>query len=720
MKLHSHPAAILLSLSLVSLFAVQGHAQSRSNPASASYVRPIDVAALAQRFHALPQRDQDRIRLYFDGARRYVLTLEDGVFPDKGTEHWRNIAERAHGAAVLAAIADDWPDDLRNRCRRQSIEFVKEFAAQFREDSSFGDNVTRRACGWQASWWVAEMSAAAWFLWDQLDPAVQKDVADMTVFHADRMAALKPGARVNLDTEAETVAWNSTILSLAVNMLPQHPHSTKWREAAKQYVYTIFATPKDLRDSTPGEDGKPIKDWVAGANIHDDFSLENHNRFHIDYVFTCYRFIFFGAAMYRLGGNEVPGAFRHHTQDVYEQVLVPCTNGGKFAVYVSDNDWQRYHAWTESAAVHGYIALTESSPLASVLEEQALKEADSYWRQFPENFSYANPYVCGKAWTPRIADIVLLHLLSRPMPEPMPSAKVESQLQGVRQKHDVNLLTQYSKEGSFRSFYWGPGPTVRHVEAKNNAWIFLPLAADYAVAIDGSLGPESGAKVFCSKAENWFWALRRDALGRQEAFISLPDESVVIMSNVSGAALRTAKRVDCTVGVEKPHKTFTVYYQDGEATYRYGQKAWDRSDKTSGLELKTQWVNLADSIGFVAVNLSGTASRMSLPKPGVRGSLALHHFERPRHDLHFITVVFPNQEHHQTAAIVPKVIGKCTGGLMTCLMPPYFVWANFSNTAQPVKLPESVSPTGSATAAPNSVGILRQPQTLLNGRRSSL
>ena len=113
-----------------------------------------------------------------------------------------------------------------------------------------------------------------------------------------------PAARVKLDTEAETVAWNSTILSLAANMMPTHPHNAKWREAAKRYAYTIFATSKDLEDGTPGDDGKPVKDWVAGANIHDDFTLENHGRFHIDYVFACYRFIIYGAAMHRLGGNR--------------------------------------------------------------------------------------------------------------------------------------------------------------------------------------------------------------------------------------------------------------------------------------------------------------------------------------------------------------------------------------------------------------------------------
>ena len=75
--------------------------------------------------------------------------------------------------------------------------------------------------------------------------------------------------------------------------------------------------------------------------------------------------------MYRLAGKPLPKAFTHHITDVHEKILCQCMNGGKFAVYVSDNDWKRYHPWTESPAVHGYVALLTSSPLASALEEQA-------------------------------------------------------------------------------------------------------------------------------------------------------------------------------------------------------------------------------------------------------------------------------------------------------------------------------------------------------------
>jgi hypothetical protein len=670
------------------------------DPSASPCVQPIDFAGLAARSRALSQRDRALMNLYLDGARRYVLTQEDGAFPAKGTEHYRNIAERAHGAAFLAEIAGDWPDELRERCRRESVEFIKEFTAQFAKDHSFGNT-------WQSSWWVAEMGAAAWFLWDRLDPPLQEAVAEMVAYHADIIAAEKPGARVNLDTEAETVAWNSMIVALAANMMPKHPHAAKWRDAVRHYVYTIFATPHDLGDTTPADDGKPLRDWIAGANIHDDFSLENHNRFHIDYEFTCYRFLMFGAAMHRLGGNQVPDAFRHHTWDTYEKVLLPCTDGSKFVVYVSDNDWKRYHGWTESPAIHGYVALMHSSPLAAELEEQSLREACTYWRVFPEKFGYANPYVCGKAWTPRIADIMLLHLLMTSPPTPVSAEEAEAKLRGAHQKRDVNLITQYSRDGSFRSFYWGPGPTVRHVEPRDDAWMMLPLSINYGVAINGRPGSDAGAKVTCRKGADWFWALRHDARGVDDAFISLPDEMVIALASAPAAAIKGARTMDSFVGVEKPHKGFTIFYRGDEATFHYGQEAWKRPDKTVGRAVESNWINLADCMGYVVLNPSGDPSHMVLPKPGVRDTLSLHHVEKPVHDQCFVTVALPNQGHEDTAKIAAEVSAASENGVISCYAPPYFVWANFSDQAARVELPKGVVTADPPTSGPHSVGILQ-------------
>src|SRR5689334_22484118 len=109
-------------------------AESPSVHDARSYVRPIDAKVFAQRYRELPNRDRDLIGLYMEGARRTVLTFEDGCNPAPGNLQWLNIAERAHGAAVLAEMPSDWPDELRERCRTEAAAWVGEFAAEYLKD----------------------------------------------------------------------------------------------------------------------------------------------------------------------------------------------------------------------------------------------------------------------------------------------------------------------------------------------------------------------------------------------------------------------------------------------------------------------------------------------------------------------------------------------------------------------------------------------------------
>ena len=337
---------------------------------------------------------------------------------------------------------------------------------------------------------------------------------------------------------------------------------------------------------------------------------------------------------------------------------------------------------------------------------QALRRAACFWEEFSDKFHYDNKYVCGKAWTPRIADIVLLHLFSPTSPEPLPAAEVEAKLQGVYQKQNINLLSHYSKAGSFRSFFWGPGPVVRHIEPKDNAWMLLPLAQNYRALVIGKSRSDGGAKTISKKGDNWFWVLRSYRDGEHEAFISLPDETVVLMSSVPS---KGANSVHSFVSTEKAHKTFTIYYQDGEATYHYGQKQWDRSDKGTGRELDTKWINLTDSIGYITVNLSQDSPLMVLPEAGVRSALNLHHITSPKDSYQrFIEVALPNQTHEQTEAMVSEIAGAYIEGVMTCLTPNYLVWANFSGREKSVKPPECIEQAGRLKTPPNTVGILQR------------
>ena len=78
--------------------------------------------------------------------------------------------------------------------------------------------------------------------------------------------------------------------------------------------------------------------------------------------------------------------------------------------------------------------------------------------------------------------------------------------------------------------------------------------------------------------------MRRYPNGEREAFISVPDESVVLMNSIPSAALPGAKRVDSFIMVEKPHKDFAIHFQDFDLIVKIGSEKFHREVKMGRTE----------------------------------------------------------------------------------------------------------------------------------------
>jgi hypothetical protein len=671
----------IIGVTLFAFVALPVVGEDKTLGDAASYVRPIDFNGLESRLKALPARQGKMIKLYMEAAQRDVLEITDGCYPVKGAhEHYRNLAERAKGAAVLSSFEGYWPEELRKRCREKAREFVGEVALDHRKKPNLGRP-------WQVAFWVAEAGIAAWFIWDDLDADLQNAVAEMVIYQADRFVGTKPNMGYKGNTQAETVSWNSSVLSLAVNMMPDHPHNKQWDEAAKRYVYNTFAAPQDAKDESIGDDGKAVKDWIVGANIYEDFALENHNRFHMGYLYAGYWFHIKGAALYWLTGRSLPRAFGHHARDVYDRLMLRCMDHDGFVVYVSDNDWRRYHIWAMSCSLHAYMALMEGHRLAAALEERALNKAMDNWRTMPADFSYDNPYGCGKAITTVIADTVLLHITCpQPRPTPLSDAAVQKGRQGTFELKTAKLLTHYSKASSFRSYFWGKGPSpVRYVSPRDDSTLLLPLGLNYRGSIGGKPVLEKG-KAYWNKGEDWFWVIQQQGSnGAAEAFVSLPDEMVVYLERIDAASLAEAKTIDNAIAVEKSFRPLTIHFADGQATFIPRQAGWLPAGKNGSI--KSSWVNIQDRIGYIFKSQDpGLIPEIKLPEAGKRDPLGVHFPVKGGEDRQILMVTLPNLSHTQTAELVADVELFSYDRVVVCRIKGYTIVVNFSMTRGQVPL----------------------------------
>ena len=320
--------------------------------------------------------------------------------------------------------------------------------------------------------------------------------------------------------------------------------------------------------------------------------------------------------------------------------------------------------------IHCYMAFLENQPLSSALEARALNNATRYWRKFPAGWSYDNPYVCGKPWTSRIAEAVLIHLTaSAQLPSPLPEEQVEAKIAGVGELKSVRLLTQLSAGGSLHDYYAGPGRSFVRFVAPSQEQLDAPTGGGATIAsawgANHSLIP---ARFAPSTDRTGFWVVHTSAKGG-EAFISLPDELVIQAEWLAEPGGREAA-VERAVAVEKPHRPIHVWFGGGDAAWGPGQTTWRRSDNAADA-VKGSWINLDDAIGYVAMSSASDEgrsvglARSDKAKPVEAASRAGWADESIRGPVHLPRPGSPGHRPRQNRSRSPGSAGSWKSGLVS-------------------------------------------------------
>jgi len=198
---------------------------------------------------------------------------------------------------------------------------------------------------WQSAHWAQQLGCGAWYVWDELPEDVRSGVRRIVAHEADRIARSTPPHQIQLDTKAEENAWNSRILSVALLLLPNDSRRSDWEVAFPKWAMSSFLRPAD-EQSQAMVDGQTVAAQFTGANIYDDFTLENHNIVHPDYM-TCFSLSLAAELEYALSGRRPPECLRHNVAGIYENLKWFILPDGGF-VYPNGQDWQLFRNadWT--------------------------------------------------------------------------------------------------------------------------------------------------------------------------------------------------------------------------------------------------------------------------------------------------------------------------------------------------------------------------------------
>lgn len=222
---------------------------------------------------------------------------------------------------------------------------------------------------WESSYWTSSFALGAWLIWDKLDPQLQQAVERVVAAQDDLLATGNPPVNLWLDTKAEENGWNVPLLCLGELMFPSNPHAALWHKTALKYMMNTLCTAADTND-TSIVDGRAVKDWVLGANIQPDYTLENHNIFHPSYVACSSYFLTQAQMYYTYAGKPIPQAATHHLMDVWRMYRTIILPWGETA-YPQGMDWELHGL--PYLDLYGTLATEDRDPFAAHMEQSTLQ-----------------------------------------------------------------------------------------------------------------------------------------------------------------------------------------------------------------------------------------------------------------------------------------------------------------------------------------------------------
>lgn len=305
---------------------------------------------------------------------------------------------------------------------------------------------------WQSGMWTGTLAFGAWLMWDKLDPSLQQSLERVIAWEDDILAHRPPPNGLWLDTKAEENAWEVPCLVLGELMFPFHPHASGWHQGALKYMMNTLCTEQDTRDSGI-VDGEPVNQWVKGANIQPDFTLENHNIFHPSYVgCSCY-FLTEAAMFYTYAGRPIPQAATHHLQDtwgMFQSIILPWGE----AAYPQGTDWELHGL--PFLNLYATLATHDKDPFAARMEQSILQ----YMRAWQEMCDGSLAVPGSKLGITRhtinaeqASFGFVAHKVFGASVEPMTYLAAADQEQGVRDYPYVDFIAHRS-EKKFASFSW--------------------------------------------------------------------------------------------------------------------------------------------------------------------------------------------------------------------------------------------------------------------------
>jgi hypothetical protein len=524
---------------------------------------------------------------------------------------------------------------------------------------------------WQSALWAWQGAFAAWLLWDSVPPDVRSQIVAVTADEADRFLDLPAPYAEFFDTKGEENSWNSLLLVLAAVAMPDHPHAARWEQRGIEYMLSAAATREDARAGKSG---------LRGANVHSDFTLENHGFVHPDYMSAVPFLNLHNALVYRLAGKPVPQACLYHAAPIYD-ILKRLTLPDGGVLYPSGTDWclHRIDNW---APLHEMMARIAGDPQGEALASLGLATLEKMQARAAEGRTFlpgefpTYPTHEGQAgWM--YAAGKLTALLWPPPPKSDSLASVWRSLSGGMLLDDAKWLILRTPQG-VASFSWGLrllGQTVPFSEDP----VTMPLlrsyvgaAADLPAAGGGPSRLGIASKALQSALDADAFTPRTVISGEESGayHVTIAGEHGRDRQSFSFTALPSGKTVFISRGKSQSGVLFLL--EEPQWVYGSRERRIQHDERT--------WLNVDGRLGYVVSGGSGIQVR-----PELRGKLAVLAPATPA-PRDTIVVTLPGADAAQTKQFAASPVSLETGdpGVLAARVDGYLIVSSFISSPRQV------------------------------------
>ncbi|MBN1911563.1 MAG: hypothetical protein JW818_17610, partial [Pirellulales bacterium] len=387
-----------------------------------------------------------------------------------------------------------------------------------------------------------------------------------------------------------------------------HPRAKAWDQAAKRYLYNTFSIASDEKDTSPGDDGRTVADWVNTVNAYPDLMLENHGLVHMGYLKNSHAMMFEAAASYVLAGRESPKATLHHVKAVSD-ILLGCVSREGAPIYFGGNDWKLVH--TQCSDVINFA-------LGAVLLDDAwsarVAETSFHWlrriqqqhqgcytvRRDPEH----NGLVASR--------LILCYLVFTRRglgPMPVSQEELDRHITGTRLfKHGDAVIHQTPTK--FVSFAWGSNRMALAMPQTDN-WVVWPHYASYLGLVNGKNASRRAKAVVTRlkpdvRPDGFTVTGTLKRLGgrvmQDFAVVSFKKDVVVYIERLQAKdGFRPDSRETGVIGHEYPlgENTRTFFGQFGQ------QEVVGVGNARAVRTLESDWLNIGGQVGYVVRREAG-------------------------------------------------------------------------------------------------------------------